>query len=131
MTGESGRTLVFDEVDAGIGGAAADAVGTRLQELGRRFQVLCITHLPQIAARAATHFRIAKQVHGDRTTASLVRLDAAGRELEVARMIAGAELTPQVLASARELLGTRSESESTAKGENPPMAKAKGRKRGA
>ena len=61
---EPGRTLIFDEVDAGIGGAAADAVGARLQALARRYQVLCITHLPQIAARADAHFQIAKHVRG-------------------------------------------------------------------
>ncbi len=68
-----------------------------------RQQVLCITHLPQIAARPATHFHIAKEVRGGRTTTRVTRLDAGGRELEIARMIAGAEVTPQVLASAKEL----------------------------
>jgi DNA repair protein RecN (Recombination protein N) len=130
-TGEPGRTLVFDEVDAGIGGAAADAVGARLQSLGLRFQVLCITHLAQIAARRATHFQVSKQVRGDRTNTVLTRLDGAGREAEIARMIAGAEISPQVLASARELLAKRGESEAIAKGERPRTAKAKGRSRGA
>jgi DNA repair protein RecN (Recombination protein N) len=125
------RTLVFDEVDAGIGGAAADAVGARLQMLARTHQVLCITHLPQIAARAATHFRIAKQVQGSRTTSVMTRLDRDEREMEIARMIAGAEVSPKVLASARELLRTRGESEQDAKGETVTAAKAKGRKRGA
>ena len=125
------RTLVFDEVDAGIGGAAADAVGARLQMLARTHQVLCITHLPQIAARAATHFRIAKQVQGSRTTSVMTRLDRDEREMEIARMIAGAEVSPKVLASARELLQARSESEQDAKGETMNAAKAKGRKRGA
>ncbi len=63
----TGRTLIFDEVDAGIGGAAADAVGARLQALGERHQVLCVTHLAQIAARASTHFQISKQVRAGRT----------------------------------------------------------------
>jgi DNA repair protein RecN (Recombination protein N) len=126
-----GRTLVFDEVDAGIGGAAADAVGARLQMLARTHQVLCITHLPQIAARAATHFRIAKQVQGSRTTSLMARLDRDEREMEIARMIAGAEVSPKVLASARELLRARGESEQDAKGETVSAAKAKGRKRGA
>ena len=66
---EGGRTLVFDEVDAGIGGAAADAVGARLQRLGRRDQVISVTHLPQVAAQADAHFQIAKQVQGGRTEA--------------------------------------------------------------
>jgi DNA repair protein RecN (Recombination protein N) len=104
---EAGRTLIFDEVDAGIGGAAADAVGARLQELGRKYQVLCITHLAQIAARADVHFHIAKDVRRGRTLTTVARLDDAGRELEVARMIAGVDVTSAVRASARELLSAR------------------------
>jgi DNA repair protein RecN (Recombination protein N) len=131
---ETERTLVFDEVDAGIGGAAADAVGLRLQRLAERQQVICITHLPQIAARPATHFHVSKDVRGGRTTTRVARLDTGGRELEIARMIAGAEVTPQVLASARELIVRRSGSEATAKAKghsSPGQAKAKGRARGA
>src|SRR5207253_1591400 len=118
----AGRTLVFDEVDAGIGGAAADAVGGRLQRLGRDFQVLCITHLPQIAARGANHFHIGKQVKGGRTVTSVTRLDASGREHEIARMIAGAEVSQGVLASARELLESR---QSSSESEYNTKAKAK------
>jgi DNA repair protein RecN (Recombination protein N) len=129
---EGGRTLVFDEVDAGIGGAAADAVGARLQALGRRDQVLCITHLPQVAARADAHFALTKTVRSGRTTTTVARLDQGARELEVGRMIAGAEVSPQVLASARELLRARaageSESEHTTKGESDRRTKAKGRR---
>lgn len=132
---DTAGTLIFDEVDAGIGGEAADAVGIRLRSLAERFQVLCITHLPQIAAYASAHFRIAKQVRSGRTTTEVARLDQGGREMELARMIAGAGVTPQVVASARELLQARGtvpgESEATAKGERPGQAKAKGRKRGA
>jgi len=129
---EEGRTLVFDEVDAGIGGAAADAVGAKLQELGRRFQVLCITHLPQIAARGDNHLHIAKQVKGGRTVTTVTRLKGGEREAELARMIAGDHVSAQVLASARELLQSRSESEGRAKGESERSvgSKAKG-KRGA
>jgi DNA repair protein RecN (Recombination protein N) len=130
-TGEPGRTLVFDEIDAGIGGAAADAVGARLQNLARRFQILCITHLPQIAARTGAHFQISKRVRADRTSSELARLDRSGRELEIARMIAGAEVSSKVRASARELMSARGESEHDAKGERVIEAKAKGRKRGA
>jgi DNA repair protein RecN (Recombination protein N) len=128
---DRGRTLVFDEVDAGIGGAAADAVGARLQALGRQAQVLCITHLPQIAARGAVHLRIAKAVRGGRTLTDVSRLDEAARELEIARMIAGVEVSDRVVASARELIEIRRESESKAKGESAAGAKAKGRRRGA
>ncbi len=129
---EEGRTLVFDEVDAGIGGAAADAVGAKLQELGRRFQVLCITHLPQIAARGDQHLHIAKQVRSGRTITTVTRLTGRERETELGRMIAGDHVSEQVLASARELLQMRGESETKAKGESESRsgAKAKG-KRGA
>jgi len=109
------RTLVFDEVDAGIGGEAADAVGARLQTLASRDQVLCITHLPQIAARGDAHLQLAKQVRAGRTTVSLTRLDDAGRELEIGRMIAGAEVSARVRASARELLDVRRRGEMKAK----------------
>jgi DNA repair protein RecN (Recombination protein N) len=129
---EPGRTVIFDEVDAGIGGAAADAVGARLQTLARQYQVLCITHLPQIAARAGTHLQVAKEVRRGRTVTTLTRLDMAGREQEIARMIAGAQVTPKVLASAKEMLGRRQKSEAKPKGESPDrptMAKAKGRRR--
>ena len=99
-----GKTLIFDEVDAGIGGRVAEVVGARLRALGARFQVLCITHLPQIAARGETQFRIEKSVRGDRTVTSVERLDAEGRIDEVARMIGGTAITEPVRASARELL---------------------------
>jgi len=127
---EEGRTLVFDEVDAGIGGAAADAVGAKLQELGRRFQVLCITHLPQIAARGDQHLHIAKQVRGGRTVTTVTKLIGREREVELGRMIAGDHVSEQVLASARELLQMRGESETRAKGESEsrPGAKAKGKR---
>jgi DNA repair protein RecN (Recombination protein N) len=90
---DQGRTLIFDEVDAGIGGRVAEVVGTRLRELGGEFQVLCITHLPQIAAKAATHFHIDKRVRGTRTITSVTRLDDDSRVDEIARMIGGTEVT--------------------------------------
>lgn len=113
-----GKTLIFDEVDAGIGGRVADVVGTRLRALGERFQVLCITHLPQIAARGTTQFRIEKLVRGSRTVTTVERLDTEGRVDEVARMMGGSSLSEQVRASARELLAAGSgPSERQAKGE--------------
>jgi len=99
------KTLIFDEVDAGIGGQVADVLGRRLRDLGVDFQVLCITHLPQIAARASTHFRIDKAVRRDRTVTTVQRLDGEGRIEEIGRMIGGASVTESVRASARELLG--------------------------
>ncbi len=125
---ELGRTLVFDEVDAGIGGEAADAVGARLQALARSFQVVCVTHLPQIAARASTHVMVSKQIRGSRTVASAARLEGEGREREIARMIAGAEITQTVLASAREMLKLRiDETKTKGEGRAGRKAKAKGR----
>ena len=106
-TDAPGKTLIFDEVDAGIGGAVADVVGNRLERLGGRFQVLCITHLPQIAAYGRTHFRIEKQVQRGRTITRVAHLDGVGREQEVARMIAGSDTSAAVLASAREMLKSR------------------------
>ena len=107
------KTLIFDEVDAGIGGRVADVVGTRLRALGDRFQVLCITHLPQIAARGTTHFRIDKNVRAGRTVTSVERLSDAGRVEEVARMLGGAVVTDQMRRTAAELLahGAKGESE--------------------
>jgi DNA repair protein RecN (Recombination protein N) len=113
-TDAPGKTLIFDEVDAGIGGAVADVVGGRLQRLADGFQVLCITHLPQIAAHGATHFQISKSVREGRTLTSVTRLGATEREEEVARMIAGNVVTPAVRASAAEMLKAR---QAGAKGE--------------
>jgi DNA repair protein RecN (Recombination protein N) len=131
---EEPRTIVFDEIDAGIGGAAADAVGARLQQLGRRHQVVCITHLPQVAARGDAHYAMTKTVRGGRTETSVRKLDRVAREQELARMIAGVEVSDQVRASAKELLDRRQakgESEDSSKGESRSGAKAKGRIRGA
>lgn len=118
---EQGKTLIFDEVDAGIGGRVADVVGMKLADLGRRFQVLCITHLPHIAARATTQFRIEKAVRGNRTVTSVTRLDDVGRVDEVARMIGGARITEAVRASAGELLiggSAKAKAKTKAKGES-------------
>lgn len=131
---EPNRALVFDEVDAGIGGEAADAVGAHLQKLAETAQVICITHLPQIAARGRTHFRLAKQVTGGRTITTAQRLDDEGRVSEIARMIAGVDLSDDVRASARALLRAKGESEQQSKGERSSpvrQAKAKGGSRGA
>jgi len=117
---QGGKTLIFDEVDAGIGGRVADVVGSRLGRLGERFQVLCITHLPQIASRASTHFHIDKTVRGTRTVTSVRALDDDGRVEEIGRMIGGAIVTDQVRASARDLLaaGSLEESRGQAKGKH-------------
>ena len=103
-TDAPGKTLIFDEVDAGIGGAVADIVGARLRELAGECQVLCITHLPQIAAYGGTHYRIEKALKSGRTVTSVTRLGVREREEELARMIAGSEVSASVRASAREML---------------------------
>ena len=101
------KTLIFDEVDAGIGGRVATVVGEKLRRLGETFQVLCITHLPQIAAAGDTHFAIEKQVRGSRTMTSVARLDEASRIDEIGRMMGGADVGDQARATARELLDAR------------------------
>jgi DNA repair protein RecN (Recombination protein N) len=124
---QPGRTLIFDEVDAGIGGRVATAVGRRLRALGDRFQVLCITHLPQIAAAGWTHFHIEKTVRGSRTVTTVTRLDEAGRLEEIARMMGGAAVTGEMRDGARTLLRSAGESagRAKAKGESARGAKAK------
>jgi DNA repair protein RecN (Recombination protein N) len=97
-------TLVFDEIDSGIGGRSADPVGQSLWALARRHQVLCVTHLPQIAAHADVHFQIAKRERDGRTVTEVRRLDREGRIVELAQMLAGAHGGAAALAGARELL---------------------------
>ena len=99
-----GRTLIFDEVDAGIGGRVATVVGQKLASLGHRYQVLCITHLPQIAACGRTHFLIEKRSNSQRTMTSVSRLDGDTRVAEIARMMGGTAAGDKTMASARELL---------------------------
>ena len=99
--------LIFDEVDAGIGGRVADVVGSRLRALASAFQVLCITHLPQIAAYADTHFQIDKRVEAGRTHTTVKRLEGAERVEEISRMLGGAGVTDGIRASAREMLTHR------------------------
>ena len=118
---EKAPGLIFDEVDAGIGGRVADVVGRKLQALGSAFQVLCITHLPQIVAHADAHYQIDKQVEKGRTWTTVRRLDGDGRVDELARMLGGAAMTEGLRASAREMLLERRLS-GKAKGE----AKGKG-----
>ena len=98
--------LVFDEIDSGIGGRAAEAVGRKLKSLARSQQVLCVTHLPQIASFADQHYRIDKREAGGRTRTSITRLDERERTQEVARMLSGARLTETSLKHAEQLLKT-------------------------
>lgn len=100
---ESGRTLVFDEVDAGIGGAAAASVGRRLKALATRDQVLCVTHLAQIAGFGDHHYAVEKRESNGRTTAVIEELEGESRTREVGRMLSG-QLTPEALKHAEQLL---------------------------
>ncbi len=106
------RTLVFDEIDIGIGGRAAEAVGRRLQALSRVQQVLCVTHLPQIAAFADQHFLIEKQEKQRRTQTSVRLLSPAERAEEIARMISGATVTETSLRHAEQMLRASSAGDS-------------------
>jgi DNA repair protein RecN (Recombination protein N) len=98
------RTLVFDEVDAGIGGSAAEGVGRRLKKLAAANQVLCVTHLPQIASFADHHYRVEKLESGGRTVAVIEELDAVARTREVGSMLSGQKLTPEALRNAEQLI---------------------------
>ncbi len=118
-----GRATIFDEVDAGIGGRVADVVGRKLRRLGGVAQVLCITHLAQVAAHASSHYRISKDVRQGRTLTRVSRLDDAERVEELARMLGGARITENARVSAKEMWHL-AQNESKAKGESE-RAKAK------
>lgn len=98
-------TLIFDEVDVGIGGGVAEVVGRLLHRLGRERQVLCVTHLPQVAARADWQWQVAKSKEGAAIKSRVTPLDAAGRVEEIARMLGGVEITATTRQHAKELLG--------------------------
>lgn len=97
-------TLVFDEVDVGISGATAEIVGKLLQQLGKTSQILCITHLPQVAAQGQQHIKIGKRTVGKQTVSELTTLNRDERIAEIARMVGGVKITQQTLAHAEELL---------------------------
>ena len=102
---ESVETIIFDEVDSGISGATAEVVGKKLLSLAGFHQMLCITHLPQIASQGKTHFQVSKVVTAGRTLTVITELDYDSRVREIARLLAGREITPRALAHAREMLG--------------------------
>lgn len=101
------RSLVFDEVDSGVGGATAHAVGERLERLARDRQVLVITHSPQVAARGAHHWQVLKRIAGQRVATQVSQLSAGARREEIARMLSGAEITEEARAAAERLIGAR------------------------
>ena len=96
--------LIFDEVDAGIGGGIAEVVGKKLKEVSKRHQVLCITHLPQIAAYADRHYSVAKEVRGGRTCARVSELAGDERVFELSRMLGGVKITDRTREHAKEML---------------------------
>ena len=128
-----GKTLVFDEVDTGIGGRVADIVGQKLQALGNRFQVVCITHLPQIAASADAHFVVTKGLRGDRTVTSIGALGPEDRVSELARMLAGEVVSSGAVSTARDMLRARRTSpwasQVTGEGESEAAGESERRKR--
>ncbi|MCE5233388.1 MAG: DNA repair protein RecN [Xanthomonadaceae bacterium] len=97
-------TMVFDEVDAGIGGAVAEVVGQKLRALGGERQALCVTHLPQVAAQGHAHLRVSKDSDGESTRTLIAALDAGGRRDELARMLGGVEITRETRAHAKQML---------------------------
>ncbi|KUF09148.1 DNA repair protein RecN [Pseudoponticoccus marisrubri] len=101
---DAGVTMIFDEIDRGVGGATADAVGRRLKALAEEGQVLVVTHSPQVAALGAHHWRVAKRVEGEQTRSDVVALAETEREGEIARMLAGDTVTDEARAAARALL---------------------------
>jgi len=105
-------TLIFDEVDAGISGAMAEIVGRKLRGLGESHQVLCVTHLPQIAALAGAHVRVTKRVDGGQTYTQAEMLDGDGKVKEVARLLSGLDVSDHSIRSAEEMVQ---------RGQRPPL----------
>ncbi len=101
----SAPTIIFDEIDSGIGGSTADAVGKRLKILSKNLQILVVTHQPQIAAKADIHFKIRKISGSEKIKTTIEKLDAKNRELEIARMLSGEEISAEALAAAGKLIG--------------------------
>jgi DNA repair protein RecN (Recombination protein N) len=110
-TGSAVPTLVFDEVDSGIGGATAAAVGERLARVAEGVQVLVVTHSPQVAARGSAHLRVAKSAARNRTSTTVEILDQSARREEIARMLAGEVISDAARAAADDLL----------RGQRPPQ----------
>lgn len=102
--GTSVETLIFDEVDSGIGGATADVIGEKLKSLSKHHQIICITHLPQIASKGDAHFRVIKRTHGSRTITTISELNTEDRIKELARMLGGRVITERAMEHAKEML---------------------------
>ena len=98
------ETVIFDEVDSGISGATADVVGDKLLGLSKKHQVLCITHLPQIASKGQAHFLVKKKVQDGRTQTTILELDRRGKVMEIARLLGGKEITQKAISRAEEMV---------------------------
>jgi DNA repair protein RecN (Recombination protein N) len=98
------KTLIFDEIDSGIGGKTAEFVAQKLRKLSDKHQVICITHLPQIASYARHHYKIDKKIEKERTFTTIKKLSFEERVKEIARLLAGAHITETTLKNAREML---------------------------
>jgi DNA repair protein RecN (Recombination protein N) len=119
----SALSMVFDEVDAGIGGAVAEIVGRQLRDLGERAQVLCVTHLAQVASQAHSQFRVTKLSDGKITRTAVKTLAPADRVDEIARMLGGIDITEQARAHAREMLAHAAPAEAQPKKKRAPAAR--------
>ena len=97
-------TMVFDEIDTGVSGSAADKMGRMICKMGENMQVLAITHLPQVAAKGSAHFVVEKSSAGDGTVSTVRRLSDEERVQEIARLLSGERITPEAIANARTLL---------------------------
>ncbi len=97
-------TVIFDEVDSGIGGATAEIVGRKLRDIARNHQVICITHLPQIASFGGTHYQVIKRVSDGRTRTEVKALTEDERLEEITRMLGGVEISDKTRAAAKEML---------------------------
>ena len=104
---KSTPTMIFDEIDAGIGGSTADAVGRRLKILSKNLQIFAVTHQPQIASKADTHFKIRKTSDKEKVKTLIEKLDSEKREIEIARMLSGEEITPEAIAAANRLINAK------------------------
>jgi len=104
LGGDGVPTMVFDEVDSGISGPVAAVVGRLLRRLGQRCQVMCVTHLPQVAAHGHRHYRVSKSAESGITQSALETLDAQGRTEELARLLGGATVSKEARGAARKLL---------------------------
>ncbi|MEO0400543.1 MAG: DNA repair protein RecN [Pseudomonadota bacterium] len=125
---ENRTVIIFDEVDAGVGGAVADAVGERLYGLARNAQVLVVTHSPQVAARGSAHWRISKTIKARATRTDIAYLDGSDRVEEIARMLAGAAITPEARAAAESLLSPPRKKQRTKAGAAPAAKKPAARR---